>query len=97
MPIVRLIHVVVDPTEIEKAERIWKEDCAQLMIKQKGCTSEQLLICIDEPGEFISYSEWETQEDIDRYRASEDHKTIQSHARALQGARAVVKRYETVG
>ena len=96
MPIMRLIHVTVDPSQIAEAERIWKEDCAPLMIRQRGCKSEQLLKCVETPGEYISYSEWENQEAIDHYRASDDHKTIQSHARALQGARAVVKRYKTV-
>ena len=96
MAIVRLIHVDVDPGQAADAERIWREDCGPRMIGQKGCRSEQLLKCIDSPGEYISYSEWESQEDIDRYRESEDHQTIQAHARALQGARAVVKRYEPI-
>ncbi|MDX1484389.1 MAG: antibiotic biosynthesis monooxygenase family protein [Alphaproteobacteria bacterium] len=97
MSIIRLIHIKVDPSQIAEAERIWKQDCAPLMIRQPGCTSEQLLKCTDVEGEYISYSEWESQEDIDRYRDSDDHKTIQSHSRGLQGARAEVKRYETVG
>ena len=41
MPIVRLIHVNVDPGQASDAERIWKEDCGPLMIGQKGCRSEQ--------------------------------------------------------
>jgi heme-degrading monooxygenase HmoA len=96
MTVVRLIHVVVDPGQASEAERIWKEDCAPLMIKQKGCRSEQLLKCEDAPGEYISYAEWETQADIDAYRDSEAHKQVQNHSRALQGAQAVVKRYQVV-
>ncbi len=96
MPIVRLIHVNVDPSQAADAERIWKEDCGPRMLAQKGCKSEQLLKCMETPGEYISYAEWESQEDIDRYREGEDHQTIQTHARALQGARAVVKRYEAI-
>lgn len=96
MSIVRLIHVNVEPSQASEAERIWKEDCGPRMIDQQGCHSEQLLKCTDSPGEYISYSEWETQEDIDRYRDSDDHRAIQTHARALQGARAVVKRYEPI-
>ncbi len=96
MSIVRLIHVNVDPGQAAEAERIWKEDCGPRMLAQKGCKSEQLLKCMDSPGEYISYAEWESQEDIDRYRESEDHQAIQSHARALQGARAVVKRYDPI-
>ncbi len=95
--IIRLIHVKVDASQIAEVERIWKEDCAQLMIKQKGCLSEKLLKCADVPGEFISYSEWENQAAIDAYRSSEDHKKIQQHSRALQGAKADVKRYQVVG
>ena len=96
MPIIRLIHVNVDPGQAAEVERIWKNDCAPLMIQQKGCRSEQLLKCDDAPGEYISYSEWESQADIDAYRESEAHKQIQDHSRNLQGARAVVKRYQLV-
>ncbi len=45
MPIIRLIHVTVDSSQIAEAERIWQEDCAPLMIRQRGCKSEQLLKC----------------------------------------------------
>lgn len=96
MTVVRLIHVKVDPGQAAEAERIWKEDCAPLMIQQKGCRSEQLLKCEDVPGEYISYAEWESQADIEAYRDSAAHEQIQSHSRALQGARATVKRYQVV-
>ena len=49
MAIVRLIHVNVDPSQIQEAERIWKDDCSPLMTRQKGCASEQLLKCMDSP------------------------------------------------
>lgn len=96
MPVIRLIYVKVDPSQCDEAERIWKADCAPLMIKQDGCRTERLLRCLDEPGEYISYSEWDDGAAIDKYRASDDHKKIQEHSRNLQGARATVKRYDTV-
>ncbi len=96
MTVVRLIHVNVDSSQTAEAERIWREDCAPLMIQQKGCLSEQLLKCEDPPGEYISYAEWESQADIDAYRESEAHKQIQSHSRQLQGAKAEVKCYQIV-
>ena len=40
MSIIRLIHIKIDPSETETAERIWKTECATLMISQKGCISE---------------------------------------------------------
>ena len=97
MPVVRLIHVKVASQARADAERVWKEDCAPLMIKQPGCLSEKLLKCLDAEGEYISYSEWESDEAIEKYRKSKDHQTIQEHSRKLQGAQAVVKRYEVTG
>jgi len=94
MPIVRLIYVTVKPDQVTKAIDLWKNHCAPLMIKESGCLSEKLLECVDAPGEFISYSEWDTQESIDKYRKSQAHEEIQRHARGLQGGQATVKRYE---
>ena len=35
MSIIRLIHIKIDQSETETAERIWKTECATLMISQK--------------------------------------------------------------
>lgn len=94
MSIVRLIYVTVKPDQVMAAVSLWKDHCAPLMIKEPGCLSEKLLECVDAPGEFISYSEWNSQASIDRYRTSEAHEEIQRHSRALQGGQATVKRYE---
>ena len=94
MSIVRLIYVTVKPDQVKAAVDMWKNHCAPLMIKQPGCLSEKLLECVDAPGEFISYSEWESQAHIDQYRTSGAHAEIQKHARGLQGGQASVKRYE---
>src|SRR6516165_7806578 len=67
MSIIRLIHIKVDPSETANAVRIWKTQCASLMIQQKGCLSEKLLRCRDAP-EFISYSEWKSEAAIEAYR-----------------------------
>jgi len=95
MSIIRLIHIRIDPSERQNAERVWKTECAPLMIKQKGCLSEKLLRGRD-GAEFISYSEWESEADIERYRGSDAHKEIVRHARGLKGAEAVVKLYDLV-
>ena len=98
MPIVRMLYVSVDPAKTAQAERVWKDECAPLMIKQPGCKSEQLLKCLDAPGEYISYQEWADQASIDRYLASPAHEEIKQHARGLQGGgRPVIKRYEIAG
>jgi heme-degrading monooxygenase HmoA len=95
MSIVRLIHITLDPSETEKAVRVWKTECAPLMIAQHGCISEKLLRCRD-AHEFISYSEWNSEADIATYTNGDAHREIVRHARALKGAKAVVKLYELV-
>jgi heme-degrading monooxygenase HmoA len=96
MHFVRLIHVKVPEDQMAKAEKIWREDCGPLMKKAPGCVSEELLKCLDVPGEYISFSEWESEAAIEAYRASPAHAEIQRHSQALQGARAVVKRYSVI-
>jgi quinol monooxygenase YgiN len=84
MSIVRLIFVKVSAADVSKAERLWKKECAPLMIKQKGCRSEELLKSIDVPGELISYAVWKNQKSIDRYLASAAHQEIKEHTRSLK-------------
>jgi heme-degrading monooxygenase HmoA len=95
MSVIRLIHIKIDPSKTDEAERAWKTECAPLMIKQPGCLSEKLLRG-REGGEFISYSEWNSEADIDRYKNSDAHKEIVRHTRGLKGASAVVKLYDVV-
>ena len=96
MSVVRLIHIRIDPQDSGDAERIWKTECAPLMIQQKGCISEKLLRCNDTPGEYISDSEWETADDMEAYRVSDAHREIIEHTRNLKGADAHVKCYGLV-
>jgi heme-degrading monooxygenase HmoA len=95
MSIIRLIHIQLDPSENTKAEQVWKTECAPLMIQQQGCISEKLLRA-RAAGEFISYSEWESEEDIERYMKSDAHKEIVRHSRGLKGTKVVVKLYDLV-
>ena len=96
--ITRMILVNVPADKAAEAERLWKQECAPLMIKQPGCLTEQLLRGREDTGEFISLATWENQEAIDRYRQSSEHKEIQRHTRGLMGvAKVQVKTYEVVG
>lgn len=97
MAIVRLIFVSVAPDQSAAAERLWKEECAPLMIRQQGCLSEELLRSVEEAGAYISYSVWESRDSIERYRASEAHREIKRHAaRLTTTGPPVVKQYELV-
>jgi len=96
--ITRMILVNVPKERAAEAERLWKEECAPLMIKQPGCLSEQFLRGRENTGEFISLSTWENQAAIDKYRTSEEHKAVQQHTRGLMNvAKVEVKTYDVVG
>lgn len=98
MPIVRLLFISVGPDDADEAIRIWKNDCAPLMISSPGCLSEELLHSLDAPGEFISHSVWQSTEDIERYRVSEAHERIKEHSRHLaSGERPRIGLYEVAG
>ncbi len=96
MTVARVILINVPKGNTKDAESIWKSECGPLMVRQEGCQSEKLMKSLDRPGLYISYSEWDSQADIDRYRETTDHDTIRSEARAIQGARAVVWCYEII-
>ena len=96
--ITRMIFVNVPADKAGEAVKLWKEECAPLMIKQPGCLSEEFLRGRENSGEFISVSTWEDQLAIDLYRKSDAHRAIQNHARALANVTKVdVKTYEVLG
>jgi quinol monooxygenase YgiN len=92
-------HVIVKAPKSKQAEieRLWKQDCAPLMIKQPGCLREEFLRGREDPTEYISIAEWENQEAIDTFLASADYKKIVEHTRGLTGVAATVKSYDLVG
>jgi heme-degrading monooxygenase HmoA len=96
MSVVRIIYVTFPPDQAEKAERNWRESCGPLMIRQPGCLAEELLRSKDNPGEYVSFSEWDSEESINAYLASEAHQEIKRHNRNITGARVEVKTYERV-
>jgi heme-degrading monooxygenase HmoA len=96
--ITRMIFVTVPAEKAGEAEKMWKQQCAPLMIKSPGCVSEEFLRGRENPGEFISLSSWESEQAIDNYRGSDAHKEIQKHTRSLMGVSKVqVKTYEVIG
>ncbi|MYZ49370.1 antibiotic biosynthesis monooxygenase family protein [Propylenella binzhouense] len=96
MSVIRMIFVTVPPDMSARAVENWKAECAPLMIRQPGCRSEKLLRSSDDPGGFISYSEWDSEESIKRYLASADHQEIKRHNRNISGADVSVKHFTPV-
>src|SRR3989338_4570716 len=96
--ILRMIVVTIPQEKAAEAARIWKQQCAPLMIQQPGCLSEEFLRSRDNPGELISLQTWESPEAIEKYRASSAHQEIFKHTRGLMGVSKVdVRNYDVVG
>ena len=96
--IIRMIIVSVPREKAAEAERLWKTECAPIMIQQPGCLSESFLRNHDNPGEMISLQSWQDQKSIDQYRTGPGHQEILKHTRGLMGVSKVeVKNYEVVG
>jgi heme-degrading monooxygenase HmoA len=94
--ITRFIVVKTSPDKAAEVERLWQKECGPLMRKVPGCVSEELLRCIEDPGEFISVAEWESRQAIDRYLASPEHQEIKRHTRGATGMAATVRTYEVI-
>jgi heme-degrading monooxygenase HmoA len=89
MSIVRLVVIRLNSMAIRTAERIWKTEITPLMISH-GCTSEKLLLRRKSEG-LISYSEWETEADIDRFTSSVAFQEIVERMRRTLGANAAIE------
>jgi heme-degrading monooxygenase HmoA len=94
--IVRFIVVKTTPDKAATIEKMWNQECGPLMLKRPGCISEELVRCFEDPGEYISISEWESRQAIDAYLASPEHQEIKRHTRGVTGAAATVKTYEVI-
>ena len=92
--VVRCIVVKASPQKAAEIEKLWKTECAPLMRRIKGCVSEELLHCAEDPGEYISLAEWESRAAIDAYLASSEHQEIKRHTRGIQGVSVTVRTYE---
>jgi heme-degrading monooxygenase HmoA len=87
MSIVRLVRIRLDPLVTQTAEHIWKTESTPLMISH-GCISEKLLRRRNPEG-LISYSEWETEADIERFTGSAAHKEIVERMLELGASAAI--------
>jgi heme-degrading monooxygenase HmoA len=70
MSIVRLIHIKIDATEMEKALQVRKNGMRAAHDPAKGLHFGKAS-ALRGANELISYSEWDTEDDIELYRDSE--------------------------
>ena len=91
----RVVSVQIQAGKTQEAIDLYQNSVVPAAKAQKGFGGA-FLMTDPGSGKALSNTVWESQADIDAYRESEAHKQIQNHSRQLQGAKAVVKRYQVV-
>jgi heme-degrading monooxygenase HmoA len=64
--------------------------------KQTGYISGETLRSLDDPGDFMVISEWETSEDWKKWSQSKERRDIQHKVDSLIGERSFYEIYETL-
>ena len=64
--------------------------------KQAGYISGETLRSLDDPGDFMVISEWETSDDWKRWSQSKERRDIQHRIDSLIGERSFYEIYETL-
>ncbi len=94
----RELSAVVLEEKAAEAERVWKKECAPLMIQQTGCLNHMLLRSRERPGHFISLSSWANKEAIDKFGESDAREEIRNLTRGfLHASQVEVENYDVVG
>ena len=73
--IVRIVRLKFKEEEKDSFRPYFDSVC-QYIRGFKGCSKLEVLQQIDQPNTFITYSYWESEEDLNRYRQSEKFKEI---------------------
>ena len=92
---VRLTYVKVDPTHADEVRDLYNSDEISGVIRQqKGYRFHHLLESVDAPGESISVTAWDSQEDAEAYEQSGTYKELVDKIRNYITAPPELRSYE---
>lgn len=74
--IARIIFFSTNPQDLEKGKKIWDEEMAPLLKKQKGFKKAYRAVALDEPGGGVVIQLWESKKDEDMWRSSPEFKEV---------------------
>jgi quinol monooxygenase YgiN len=74
--IIRIIFFSTTPDDLEKGKKIWDEEMAPLLKKQKGFVKAYRAMAQDEPGGGVMVQLWENKEDEETWRSNSEYQTI---------------------
>ena len=91
---VRLTFVKIKPEKLDECRRIMIDEIIPIVKAQKGNIDCCLLESVDEKGDAISYSSWESKEDGDAYEASGTYEEMVNMVRHTHVGPTTLKTYE---
>jgi quinol monooxygenase YgiN len=91
--IVRLTYCKFSPDAINEAKKIYNRDVVPVARMQKGNLGIRLIEPIDKSDDFISISEWATQQDAEAYENSGVYKSLVSKLADFLAKPPVLKTY----
>ena len=74
--IVRLTYFKLVPESVDEAKAVYNREVVPVAKEQKGNLGIRLIVPVDKSDDFISISEWATQEDADAYESSGTYKAL---------------------
>ena len=91
--IVRLTYCKFIPGTSDQAKKIYNEEIVPVAKTQKGNVSIRMIEPVDSSDDFISISEWATQEDAELYESSGVYKNLVAKLLDFTASPPVLKTY----
>ena len=94
---VRLTYLKFLPGKIDEAKKLYYDELAPVVRKQKGNIDCRLLEPVDKNDDYISMTFWDNQEDADAYHSSGVYKQLVDRVRDAFANPPVLKVYSALG
>ncbi len=80
--LIRIVRMTFQPERVEEFKNIFEESKAQIRARE-GCLHLELWRDLHQTNVFVTHSHWESEEDLNAYRASELFRTTWQKTKAL--------------
>jgi heme-degrading monooxygenase HmoA len=92
---VRLTYLNFLQGKVEVAKKIYNDELAPVVKRQKGNLDCRMLEPVDMADDYISMTVWNNKEDADAYQASGTYKQLVDRIQALYSKNPVLKVYSS--
>lgn len=94
---VRLTYLKFLPAKLDQAKKLYYDELAPVVRKQKGNIDCRMLEPVDKNDDYISMTMWDNQQDADAYQSSGVYKQLVDRVRDAFAGPPVLKVYSAQG